>query len=417
MKNVAKVLVSIAVIAFAAFPGKVYSQASAERVKPPVALEAKDVLPADILAGENYTIESRVRNDGLINTYRLTTDYGPLDVESTAELLERINELKAMNAMEAMDRKKVFGESVVKGVKAPIQGAVNLVKDPVDTGKNIAKGAGQFFSNIGRSIVSDDPYQDNALKVAVGYDASKRAFAYELGINPYSGYDPAMTMLGKISQAAVAGGIAPKVALGAIGTDVTRVIGAFGAAEGMRKLVRDNPPGELHKVNAEKLAKMGISESLADAFLNNYAYDPQEETILVGSLEQLENVKGREQFIAAASLASERSVALLYQTTAQMMAGYHARVSPVESIDRLHGTPFAWTKDSKAVVLLPLDFIFRTEEVQAKLDKLDDALGSASALAAKELWITGQVDESAREMLEADGWQYEEKAGKKLMEK
>ena len=138
-------------------------------------MKAEDVLPANIMKGENYTVDKQVQNDGLVNTYLLSTKYGPLEVESTAELLERIRELEAMNAMEMMDRKKVFGESLVEGVKAPFKGAVNLVKEPLDTTTNIVKGAGQFFSNIGRSIVSDDPYQDNALKVAVGYDASRRA--------------------------------------------------------------------------------------------------------------------------------------------------------------------------------------------------------------------------------------------------
>lgn len=259
-------------------------------IETPIVLEAKDVLPSDVLEGENYKIESVVRNDGLVNSYRLSSDYGPLEVESTMELLERIGELNAMAAMEKMDQKKVFGDSVLSGIKAPFQGIANLVKEPVDTAKDIVTGTGRFFSNIGRSIVSDDPYQDNAFKVAVGYDASKRANAFELGINPYSNYEPAMSMLGQIAQASVAGGITPKIALAAVGNPVTQVVNAAGTAEGMRKLVRDNSPGELRKINLDKLTKMGISESLAEAFLSNAVYDPQVQTILTGALEQLENV-------------------------------------------------------------------------------------------------------------------------------
>ena len=395
-------------------PAMALSLDSMDFVESPVDLEAKDVLASNLLKGENYTIEAKVLNDGLINTYRLSTKYGPVEVESTAELLERIRELEAMSAMEMMDKKKVFGESVVKGVKAPFQGVANLVKAPVDTTKNIVEGTGQFFSNIGRSIVSDDPHQDNVLKVAVGYDASKRAYAYEFGINPYSGFEPALTMLGSISQASVAGGITPRVAMASVGTDLTSVLGAVGTAEGMRKLVRDNPPGALHKINSEKLSKMGVSQPMADAFLNNYEYDPQVETYLVGALEQLASVKGREQFIAAAALASNRSTALLYQKTAQLLAGYHARVASLESVGRLGTTPYAKTSDNKVVILLPLDYVFRTKDVQDKLDNLDSALGKAGAVAGKELWITGQVDESAGEMLKSAGWRYEEKIGDKL---
>ena len=84
------------------------------------------------------------------------------------------------------------------GLKAPFQCAINLVKSPGETTKGIVKGTGQFLSSIGRSVVSDDPYQDNAFKVVVGYDTAKRAFAYDLGIDPYSSYEPAMSMLGRV---------------------------------------------------------------------------------------------------------------------------------------------------------------------------------------------------------------------------
>ena len=72
MKTILKFFISIVAIFFAASPGKIFAEASTDYVQTPVAIEAKDVLPADILKGENYTIESQVRNDGLINAYRLT---------------------------------------------------------------------------------------------------------------------------------------------------------------------------------------------------------------------------------------------------------------------------------------------------------------------------------------------------------
>jgi hypothetical protein len=100
----------------------------------PVTLKAEKVLPKTLLKGKNYRIEDEVQNDGLINTYKLVTDYGPLRVESTEE----------------MDRKNVFGEAVVEGVKAPVKGAAALVTSPVETTKGIVTGTGRFLSNVGR---------------------------------------------------------------------------------------------------------------------------------------------------------------------------------------------------------------------------------------------------------------------------
>jgi len=394
---------------FVFIAGDIFAAASAESMKPPFILEAKDVLPQKLLKGGNYIVEEKVQNDGLVNTYSLTTLYGPLVVESTAELMIKITELNAMSAMAQMDKQKIFGDAVLEGVKAPIRGIAALVTAPVETSKGIVKGTGRFFSNIGRSIVSDDPYQDNAFKVAVGYDAVKRAYAYELGIDVYSDYEPLISMLGKVSQASSAGGLAPRAAMAAINLGPVKVLSLSGTTESMRKLVRDNPPGELLKINTEKLAQMGVPSSLADAFLNNYVYNPQEATLLVGQQASLDGVQGRDGFIAAANLAPDHSVARLFRIKAEMMAGYHLNVARVESIGHAAGTSYLRKKDGTAIFLLPLDYVYPTADVQAKLANLDDELKKAS-VSGKELWITGRVDESARPMFKDSGWQVVEKA-------
>jgi len=195
----------------------VCSQAIADDyASPPIFLKADQVLPAGALKGENFSVDHEVRNDGLINFYMLDTNYRRLSAESTAELEVRIEELNALTIMEEMDRKNVFKESLVTGVKGVGEGVKNLVTMPIDTTKEMVKGTGQFISNIGQAFVSDDPSQDNALKVALGYDVAKRQFAYEFGINPYTDYEPAVARLGEIARAAVAGGLTPKVALAAI---------------------------------------------------------------------------------------------------------------------------------------------------------------------------------------------------------
>ena len=98
-----------------------------------------------------------------------------------------------------------------------------------------------------------------------------------------------------------------------------------------------------------------------------------------------------------------------------MMARYHTHVSPVESIAGLSVIPYLWKKDKTAVLLVPVDFIFWTSDVKAKLDKLEEGLSKAGGAAGKEIWITGQVHETAGKMLEASGWKVVEKAGDRLM--
>jgi len=379
-------------------------------IQPPVALNAADVLPQRLLKGSNYTIVDPVRNDGLINTYSLSTSYGPITVESTAQLMIRIGELKAMQAMEEVDRKGVFGDAVIRGVKAPVQTVVELVQAPVDTTKNIVKGAGRFFSNIGASIVSDDPSQDNALKVALGYDVAKRQFAFEFGIDPYTSYEPVVKELGEIARAATAGGIAPKAVLAMVDTDLATGLRISGTAKGLKELVRDKSPAELAKINQQKIQGMGIPKSQMEAFLNNYNFNPQEKTLLVGELDTMKGVKGREVVLTVASSATERTVAVYYRIVAQMMAGYHANIAPVERIVDIDGTLHLVTKGGTVALIAPVDYVFWTAKLARKVDKLDKGVVALGAKGAKEVWISGKMDSEAHNMLTTRGWKVQERS-------
>ena len=377
--------------------------------KTPQSLAASDFLPKSIIQGVNYKIDNDVANDGLINLYTIHSDYGNVEAEGIAELHMRLAEFRAISAMEEMDRGDIFGEALGEGLKAPVKGAVALAKEPVKTTKAAAKGLGQFFSNIGRSFVSDDPDQDNPAAVLVGYDVAKRQFAYELDINPYTDNELVRDYLGKISRASVAGGLTPRAAMAAIDSTAITVARVTGATQGMKQLVRDNPPGKLDKVNREKLLAMGVSEGLAESFLDNYSYDPYDETILVGALEFMEGVEGREKFIQVANKADEDSVARYYRAMAQMYEAYHTHVNKAKAFHITNGTAHIIDKNGKFVLLSPVDYVFWTK-------KLDDWLKKfAAEVKQKEVWIAGRFDKHARAQFEKNGWKIIENADDTLL--
>jgi hypothetical protein len=354
----------------------------------PIILKAKDILPQDLLQGENYKIKNEVKNDGIFNTYQLDTDYGQITVESDSILMIRIAELRALKAMEELQSSKAFTEAIGDTAVGTVKGAAKMVTSPIETTKGVVKGTGRYLSNLGRSFFSKDPDQDNAMSVALGYDATKREYAYEFGINPYSHYEPAMSRLGEISRASVA------IALSAVGGAVATGVSIGITAEGMRQLVRDNSPGELNKINKKKLEQMGIETKLVETFLNNYTYNPQEETLLVGALESMKNVKGRDAFIALASIAKDEDTSVFYRLSAQMMEAYHINVAPATRIWNIGGNLRLQKKDGTFVVLQPLDHIFWTEDVQRALEVAE-----------------------VREMLTAADWKIQENANDILLKK
>ncbi len=373
-------------------------------IQTPLTLKASEVLPAGVLKGLGYEIDEEVINDGLVNIYSITSEYGKFEAEGIAELRMRIAEIKALSLMEEMEKKEIFGDALKEGVKAPFKGVAALVTEPVETGKSAAKGVGQMFSNIGRSFVSDDPDQDNPASVLVGYDVAKRKFAHELDVNPYSDNEPFREQLGKISKAAVAGGLTPRVAMAAIDSTAITVARITGTTKAMKELVRDNPPGKLDKINRKKLEAMGVSDSLTEAFLDNYTYDPYEETLLVGELEAMQGVAGRENFIAVANKASDASVARYYRLMSQMMGSYHTNIKGVKEIRNIKGILHLHRDDGVIVILSPVDYVFWTQRLDNRLNEFETVLKEVADVKNKEIWITGQFDKNSREQFEDFGW-------------
>ena len=104
----------------------------------PTILQASKILPQNLIQGTNYRISEDIQNDGAINTYLLNTNDGFVYVESTAELMVRINELNALPKMKELSRQGVFKDSLVAGVKAPFKLTGKLVTSPIESTKNIA---------------------------------------------------------------------------------------------------------------------------------------------------------------------------------------------------------------------------------------------------------------------------------------
>jgi hypothetical protein len=395
-----RIVATLVFITYAILPAD--AQDLPEFQKVPITLKAAAVVPKDVMNGPNYQIEQKVKNDGFINTYRMTTDYGPLKVEGTSLLMERTNELKALSHMQEIEQTDTFAEALKSGATAPVRTVKGLVTHPVDTVSGVASGVGSWFEDIGNAITSDDPQQENALSAAIGYAGAKRKFAYEYGINPYTRYEPVQEKLTQMARASVVGGLTPKVAFGLIKTPVGTVLKLTGTADTMRKLVRDKSPAELSEINAGKLKAMGVEDSLANDFLKNPYFDPQEETLLVGELEAMKNVRDRKKFIKMAAVAPDYKIARFLRERVQMTAIYNEKVAPVERILAVQGVPLLQRKDGIIVVLAPLDHVAWTQ----------------TGFSGKEVWITGAFDPLARKALEIEGWKVKEDfAGKFLTEK
>jgi len=383
----------------------------------PIVLLASEVLPKSLLTGPNYRVKDMVINDAMINTYELETNYGPLKVESTALLLKRINELRALSKIEALKGTDVYLEAAKKAALGPVRTATGLVVDPVGTAAGVVSGIGNFFGKAGDAITSSSPDKDKALNSVLGQSAFKREFAYQFGIDPYTSYEPLQKALNDLAWTSAVGGLTAKAAFMAIPGVAGAVVGYSGTADTTRNLVRDKTPPELDKINSASLRDMNVVDPLAGVFLSSTSYGPQEKTLIVGALASMTGVKDRGIFIEFAAIDCEESVALFMRVRAEMMGQYFEKTRNVDRFVSAGGVPVLLTKNGIILGIFPLDHVAWTAGFARKEMSVSDAIDRMQGIKGKELWIAWTVDPVARKALENRGWKVEDRVAEKLLKK
>jgi hypothetical protein len=380
----------------------------------PITLKASEIMPKDWLKGPNYTMKETITNDGVVSTYHLDTNYGPVVVESTVLLLKRIHELIALHKMEQLQGTDIFANAAKGAATGPLTTAKGLVEDPVGTASAVGSGIGKFFGRVSDSMQSDDPYQASATQSALGQASSKREFAYQFGIDPYSPYPPLQKTLDSIAWTAASGSLTVKAAFSAIPGGAGTVVSLTGTADSLRSLVRDKTPTELQAINAQRLSAMGVSDSLAKVFLNNFSYDPSEQTLLVGELANMKGVKDRSKFIVGACAAQGETMAVFMRVMAQLMGLYDEKRKLVQNFVEADNLPLLQRKDGTVVAVLPLDHLAWTQRFANKEKAVSEAIRKIPGVKKKEMLVVGTVNPSARKALEARGWKIEERFAETL---
>ena len=85
-------------VALATLLGFAAPAGAAEPFEQPPVWRAADVLAPAMLSGPNHRVEDPVHNDGLMNLYRISSQFGAIDAQSTAELVKRLDEFNAIAA-------------------------------------------------------------------------------------------------------------------------------------------------------------------------------------------------------------------------------------------------------------------------------------------------------------------------------
>ncbi len=401
-----------------AVSGVLQSARAEEPYETPPVFEAARVLPPALQKSPYHKLAPTVRNDGVMNHYTIESKFGRVTADSTAELKIRVDEMRALAAMQKVDTKDQFARQAKQGGKDAVKGAKALVTNPVGTLQGAFTGIGKIAERAGDALMGDPPSdaEDSRLENAIGFSSTKRDYAAEFRVDPYSTNPLLQKRLNEIAWWGYSGKVAASAASAAIPGGVGAFVSASKTSNWLEGIPVQTPPSELRKANRQKLLDMGLSADVTDLFLGNTVYSPVEQTRLVGALARMDGTADRGNFVKFAVLARGAQVAFFRARQAEMYARVHGKQDRIERFIPLGTNAAARLADGTVLFCFPLDYLAWTEANAALADALDRQVSAMADVRGKVIRLAGGISPTARKALEGLGWVVQDRQEGLLME-
>ncbi|MEA2115979.1 MAG: hypothetical protein U9P36_11445 [Thermodesulfobacteriota bacterium] len=381
----------------------------------PGTFKSASLLEPSLLKGKHHTVDNEVVNDGLFNHYTVTSSFGTFKANSTTRLKILINEINAIAAMKEVESEDTALESLKQSGQNTVTGLKNLFSKPQETLGGAADGVSSLFNRakgtLGRREATGG--EDSRVEQFIGLSKSKGEIATKFGVNMYSRNEVLQEELDRLARADYLGGLGVSVATSFVPVGGL-VLTTSGTARLLNEAINTTPASELWLRNKNKLLAMGMNEDAVELFLNNPAFSPALETVLVAALEEMEGVDNRELFLMVVLQASDPDMARTITEIVVMSAGYHKHVAPLAKFAPMARLTCGIKKDGSYVVLLPADHIIWNEKVAGVAGELTDKTNKGGG-SATEIWVLGDFSKQAKGELKKLGWQLHPKSYRKLV--
>jgi hypothetical protein len=379
-------------------------------------LKASEILQSSYLKNPIFQVREEVKTYLGLNHYVIDSQFGMFVAHGNQMLQERVREILALARLREMTNSSLYADGVKAAAKVPLVVADNLIHSPVETISGVPKGVGKFLGRIGRGAkeaVSGrerSEGEDGALKNAVGLSSTKRKLCAELGVNPYSTNDILQHELDRVAWVVFAGKITVTAATMPIGGAAGSALTAISAVDMTNKAVYEQSPIDLRKSNLAKLKMMGVSESDAEAFLSAQAFSPWNQTQIVGALERMAGVKGRDVLLRdATTMTDSETDAVFYEQTATLIAHAHTNGIPIDRIVLLNGLPVCIGVDGAVIVALHWDYAMWTPRSEGFVTTLQSQQADTGKPVSRMVVLTGAMSPLLRQELEARGFRVQDK--------
>lgn len=365
---------------------------------PPVTTAAA-VLGAQA-TGPNYRVDPEVRSDGLLQLFILHTNFGTFEVAGQDLMRERIRELAALRKLNAMSESDVFLKSLGQTAAAPLRFGADLLTAPGATLRKSASGVANMFDRIGTAVTNEKSNRDNVVGSVLGVESAKRALAVQLGVDPYTDFQPLATKLTDVATASALGGLSMKALMMAIPGGAGVVVSSGSTVDTIRNTLAEKTAAQVVQQVLGTLSKVGVAPALAQRFVQNRNYTPTDLLVIATALQSMK-VSGASIFIARAADADTREEAYFQRRRALLLTENAASLG-IGSFVSFGGFPLNKLKDGRILALFPLDEVAWTPRVAAAFNKVSPAVTASGTTAV--LGIRGALTPTARDEITRAGW-------------
>jgi len=270
----------------------------AQGYESPPTFSAAKVLPPDLLQGPYHQIVGPVTVQGFLNRYQMQTKYGTFTVEGTELLRMRVREVAATAALEKVNTAETVVASAGRTALKPVETAKDLITAPGKTVGEAWKGVGGWFNRVDASMSATDPNREGTVASLTGGSKARLKLAYDLGVDPYTTFEPLNAELYRVASASAVGETGVNIGLAFVTGGAGIAISVGGTTSSIRQILRDKTAAELEQLGRTQLAAMGVSPGTIDAFYATPGLTPTDKAVIVASPMSLGPAADREVFIA-----------------------------------------------------------------------------------------------------------------------
>ena len=373
---------------------------AAEGYETPGPLPSADLLPASVLSCPLWKIAPLAQADGVLATYQLSGPRGVEFITGTQCLLIRTRELKAILALDRLNKSEEFGKALVKSGADKVESVKDVVKDPAGTIQRLPEGAGRLLGRVATAVKNTAEGKGHpraGVEAALGVSRKKAEMALQLGVTPYTRDPVLQEKLDAAARTAAGGALVVNLSGLLVGGGVGTAISIVNVNQTLQNTLIESTPEEMRIQNRAALAALGAGPEEVETFLANSMFSPWQKSIVTNHLKIVG--ANPSAFLQLAAQSSTPKEALSFEQTAALLRNHSENAAAISSLQLKDGILTA--RDAKGILATPMaaDWLSWTPALAARCKALRAAADADPEVTSLALITDGVLSARAREAL------------------